>query len=91
MNPLLVSQIHSAIAASTSPRGASSIPHNAPPSIVRQLTAFLPAAFPASGTASEQDGKRHGTVKILLLENISQDAAQYLRNQGYQVSARSVG
>ncbi|KAJ9123688.1 hypothetical protein QFC24_003459 [Naganishia onofrii] len=79
--------IHSAIAASTSPRGtASSLPQNsAPPSIVRQLTAFLPPAFPASGSVAEQDGKKHGNVKVLLLENISQDAAQYLRNQGYEV------
>ncbi|KAJ9123397.1 hypothetical protein QFC22_001599 [Naganishia vaughanmartiniae] len=86
-SPTAAFNIHSAIAASTSPRGtASSLPqHAAPPSIVRQLTAFLPPAFPASGSVAEQDGKKHGNVKVLLLENISQDAAQYLRNQGYEV------
>ena len=82
------SQIHSAIAASTSPRNASHSLSQQPTlarQLTRQLTAFLPAAFPASGSAAEQDGKKHGTIKILLLENISQDAASYLRNQGYEV------
>jgi D-3-phosphoglycerate dehydrogenase len=52
----------------------------------RQLQAFLPAAFPAfpeeEGTATPRTGK----IKILLLENISLEAAQFLKNAGYEVS-----
>ncbi|CAK9786574.1 putative d-3-phosphoglycerate dehydrogenase 2 [Cutaneotrichosporon oleaginosum] len=51
----------------------------------RQLQAFLPAAFPAfpeeEGTATPRTGK----IKILLLENISIEAAQFLKNAGYEV------
>jgi D-3-phosphoglycerate dehydrogenase len=51
----------------------------------RQLQAFLPAAFPAfpeeEGTATPRTGK----IKILLLENISLEAAQFLKNAGYEV------
>ncbi|BEI79613.1 hypothetical protein CcaverHIS002_0101420 [Cutaneotrichosporon cavernicola] len=51
----------------------------------RQLHAFLPATFPAfpeeEGTATPRAGK----IKILLLENISLEAAQFLKNAGYEV------
>ncbi|GMK54434.1 hypothetical protein CspeluHIS016_0110200 [Cutaneotrichosporon spelunceum] len=51
----------------------------------RQLQAFLPATFPAfpeeEGTATPRAGK----IKILLLENISLEAAQFLKNAGYEV------
>lgn len=50
--------------------------------IARALHAFLPSTFPED-TAKESE--KHGQVRILLLENISQDAAQSLRNQGYHV------
>lgn len=56
----------------------------------RQLHAFLPAAFPAfpeeEGTATPRTGK----IKILLLENISLEAAQFLKNAGYEVSRKGV-
>lgn len=69
---------------------SSSLQNRGRANTARQLTAFLPPTFPA--TAEEEatgvegaGGKRAGQVRILLLENISADAAQFLRDQGYHV------
>jgi D-3-phosphoglycerate dehydrogenase len=51
----------------------------------RQLQAFLPPAFPITehkGVATP----RQGSIKVLLLENISADAAESLKRAGYDVS-----
>lgn len=50
--------------------------------IARQLTAFLPPDYPTE----EDHEKRQGKTKVLLLENVNLDAAEYLKNQGYEVS-----
>lgn len=51
----------------------------------RTLQAFLPTGFPVpleeEGTATP----RTGVIKVLLLENISLEAANFLKNAGYQV------
>jgi hypothetical protein len=51
------------------------------------LTAFLPPDYPL---AEEPEGaatpKRQGKQKILLLENINLDAANYLKQAGFEVS-----
>ncbi|OXH41221.1 phosphoglycerate dehydrogenase [Cryptococcus neoformans] len=49
--------------------------------IARQLTAFLPPDYPTQ----EGHEKRQGKTKVLLLENINLDAADYLKSQGYEV------
>ncbi|KAL7422708.1 D-3-phosphoglycerate dehydrogenase 2 [Cryptotrichosporon argae] len=49
----------------------------------RQLTAFLPAAYPLVEEAEET--QRHGQLKVLLLENINVDAAEALKRAGYEV------
>ncbi|ORX41068.1 hypothetical protein BD324DRAFT_586233 [Kockovaella imperatae] len=57
----------------------------ATPGVARQLTAFLPADYPL---AEEEDGpgdKRQGKQRILLLENINLDAAEYLKKAGFEV------
>lgn len=64
---------------STSPRAGRTGPANA---AARLLHAFLPSNIPSSTTT---EGEKTGQIRILLLENISQDAAQYLRDQGYHV------
>ncbi|KAK1923061.1 putative d-3-phosphoglycerate dehydrogenase 2 [Papiliotrema laurentii] len=55
-------------------------------SIARTLTAFLPPDYPL---AEEPEGaatpKRQGKQKILLLENINLDAANYLKQAGFEV------
>lgn len=53
--------------------------------IARQLTAFLPPDYPTQ----EGHEKRQGKTKVLLLENINLDAADYLKSQGYEVSIHS--
>ncbi|KAK4687704.1 hypothetical protein P7C73_g2410, partial [Tremellales sp. Uapishka_1] len=85
---------------STSPRGVatsfSSSPNagsfrargnsvGTPYSIVRQLQAFLPPAYPLAEESEEDAGKRHGKIKVLLLENINVDAANFLKKAGYEV------
>ncbi|KAK8850440.1 phosphoglycerate dehydrogenase [Kwoniella newhampshirensis] len=52
--------------------------------IARQLTAFLPPNYTLSEEPEDQE-KRQGTTKILLLENINLDAAEFLKKQGYEV------
>lgn len=52
----------------------------------RQLHAFLPAAFPAFDEEEGVSTPRAGKIKILLLENISLEAANFLKNAGYEVS-----
>ena len=62
-------------------RSTSSFGHN----IARQLTAFFPADYPLN----EENGagqRRQGKQRILLLENINQDAAEYLKKSGFDVS-----
>ncbi|KGB75319.1 phosphoglycerate dehydrogenase [Cryptococcus deuterogattii 99/473] len=49
--------------------------------IARQLTAFLPPDYPTE----EDHEKRQGKTKVLLLENVNLDAAEYLKSQGYEV------
>ncbi|WVF67993.1 phosphoglycerate dehydrogenase [Kwoniella sp. CBS 6097] len=65
--------------ASSHMRGASvgSVFHG----MARQLTAFLPPTYPLE----EEPEKRQGKTKVLLLENINLDAAQFLKNQGFEV------
>ena len=55
--------------------------------IARQLTAFLPADYPLAEESpnGEAHGKRQGKLKVLLLENINVDAANYLKASGFQV------
>ncbi|TYJ55663.1 phosphoglycerate dehydrogenase [Cryptococcus floricola] len=47
----------------------------------RQLTAFLPPSYPTE----QGHEKRQGKTRILLLENINTDAANFLKAQGYEV------
>ncbi|WVW80936.1 phosphoglycerate dehydrogenase [Kwoniella bestiolae CBS 10118] len=49
--------------------------------MARQLTAFLPVTYPLE----EEPEKRQGKTKVLLLENINLDAAQFLKDQGFEV------
>ncbi|WVO17460.1 phosphoglycerate dehydrogenase [Cryptococcus depauperatus] len=49
--------------------------------IARQLTAFLPSDYPTE----QGHEKRQSKARILLLENINVDAADYLKQQGYEV------
>lgn len=53
--------------------------------IARQLTAFLPPDYPTE----EDHEKRQGKTKVLLLENVNLDAAEYLKSQGYEVSIQN--
>lgn len=53
--------------------------------IARQLTAFLPPDYPTE----EDHEKRQGKTKVLLLENVNLDAAEYLKSQGYEVSIQT--
>ncbi|WWC65138.1 phosphoglycerate dehydrogenase [Kwoniella dejecticola CBS 10117] len=62
-------------------RGASGSLTNAFSGMARQLTAFLPKTYPLE----EEPEKRQGTTKVLLLENINLDAAEFLKNQGFEV------
>ena len=57
-------------------------------SFARQLTAFLPNTYPIGeqDEDAEAKAKRHGKLKILLLENINVDASDFLKKQGYEVS-----
>lgn len=74
---------------SSSPRNATSPPvgsfmgslRNA-----RQLQAFLPSAFPVDENEEGSATPRTGKMRVLLLENVSADAAQFLKNAGYEVS-----
>ncbi|ORY29619.1 hypothetical protein BCR39DRAFT_531217 [Naematelia encephala] len=74
---------------STSPQGGHTRQRSASTLIARQLTAFLPADYPV--TVAEEDaggdtrGKRHGKIRILLLENINLDAAESLKSNGFEV------
>ncbi|RXK40659.1 phosphoglycerate dehydrogenase [Tremella mesenterica] len=55
-------------------------------SIARQLTAFLPPAYPlAEEPQAHEGGKRQGKITILLLENINLEAADFLKKAGYEV------
>lgn len=56
-------------------------------SFARQLTAFLPNTYPVAeqDENGEAKAKRHGKLRILLLENINSDAAEFLKKQGYEV------
>jgi hypothetical protein len=79
----------------TSPQGPGS--HNRQRStssaafgIARQLTAFLPADYPLDEEPEHEgpnggSAKKQGKVKVLLLENINLDAANFLKNAGYEV------
>ena len=51
----------------------------------RQLTAFLPPTYPISEESEGAHERRTGQIRILLLENINLDAAEYLRKSGYEV------
>ncbi|EJT47887.1 d-3-phosphoglycerate dehydrogenase 2 [Trichosporon asahii var. asahii CBS 8904] len=52
----------------------------------RQLTAFLPPTYPIpEGDEGTATPTRQGKVRILLLENINIDAANFLKAQGYEV------
>lgn len=64
---------------STSTRGRS----GSTLTFARQLTAFLPSTYPLNEESEEN--KKHGTIKVLLLENINVDAAEFLKKQGYEV------
>lgn len=68
-------------------RGRSST-GNALHSFARQLTAFLPNTYPVAeqDENGEAKAKRHGKLRIMLLENINVDAADFLKKQGYEVS-----
>jgi D-3-phosphoglycerate dehydrogenase len=57
-------------------------------SFARQLTAFLPNTYPIGeqDEDAEAKAKRHGKLRILLLENINVDASDFLKKQGYEVS-----
>ncbi|KAI9633585.1 uncharacterized protein MKK02DRAFT_38243 [Dioszegia hungarica] len=58
------------------------------PAIARQLTAFLPADYPLREEESERPNtpsKRQGKTRMLLLENINLDAAEFLKKSGYEV------
>lgn len=84
--PTGTSPRNSSFSFSTSPstsylRNASGAFHG----IARQLTAFLPPDYPTQ----ENHEKRQGKTKILLLENINLDAADYLKSQGYEVSIQA--
>lgn len=56
-------------------------------SFARQLTAFLPNTYPLAeqDENGEAKAKRHGKLRILLLENINVDASDFLKKQGYEV------
>lgn len=60
-------------------------------SIARALTAFLPPDYPL---AEEPEGvatnKRQGKQKILFLENINLDAANFLKQSGFEVRSSFV-
>lgn len=79
-----------AAAASTSPLSSSYLSRSRA-SHARTLTAFLPPTFPATAEEKQDAGNgenndnRVGQIRILLLENVSQEAAQSLRDQGYHV------
>jgi len=77
-----------AAAFSTSP-GSHSRPRSLTANInqmARQLTAFLPSNY---SLAEEDEGvatpKRQGKQRILLLENINLDAADFLKKSGFEV------
>jgi D-3-phosphoglycerate dehydrogenase len=55
------------------------------------LTAFLPPDYPLAeeSGSGDQAKKRQGVQKILLLENINNDAANYLKDAGFEVSSWS--
>jgi D-3-phosphoglycerate dehydrogenase len=48
----------------------------------------LPNTYPIGeqDEDAEAKAKRHGKLKILLLENINVDASDFLKKQGYEVS-----
>jgi D-3-phosphoglycerate dehydrogenase len=60
-------------------------------SFARQLTAFLPNTYPLAeqDENGEAKAKRHGKLRILLLENINVDASDFLKKQGYEVGPSS--
>lgn len=51
------------------------------------MTAFLPNTYPIGeqDEDAEAKAKRHGKLRILLLENINVDASDFLKKQGYEV------
>jgi len=60
-------------------------------SIARQLTAFLPPDYPLAETEEgAATPKRQGRQRILLLENINQDAAESLKQSGFEVGERAI-
>lgn len=56
--------------------------------IARQLTAFLPPDYPIreENEGSQTPSHRQGKVRLLLVENINLDAAEFLKKAGYEVS-----
>jgi D-3-phosphoglycerate dehydrogenase len=58
--------------------------------MARQLTAFLPSNY---SLAEEDEGvptaKRQGKQRILLLENINLDAADFLKKAGFEVGLKT--
>lgn len=84
-------QLHHAMSASTSPHSTSLMSHarslttSTTPSThtIRPLRAFLPANLPTN--SSSTSAEKAGQLKILLLENVSQEAAKFLQSQGYHV------
>jgi D-3-phosphoglycerate dehydrogenase len=67
----------------TSPSGSS---FTSAARTARQLQAFLPPAFPIPEGEEGTATPRTGAIKVLLLENISADAAAFLKRAGYEVS-----
>jgi D-3-phosphoglycerate dehydrogenase len=61
--------------------------------IARQLTAFLPPDYPINeeNERSESPSRRQGKVRLLLVENINLDAADFLKKAGYEVSRHLKG
>lgn len=76
-------------------RGRSLSSTNNNLNVARQLTNFLPPTYPLA-EEDESEGpngpsglnKRQGKTKILLLENINLEAAEFLRRSGYEVGLR---
>jgi len=52
----------------------------------------LPNTYPIGeqDEDAEAKAKRHGKLRILLLENINVDASDFLKKQGYEVSYISI-
>jgi len=51
------------------------------------LTAFLPSAYPIEDGAQAGENRRQGKMKVLLLENVDMAAANFMKEQGYEVGS----